>query len=244
MKNLTAADMLNVWEQGLQQPPVQRAFILLSVAFPDMDTDTLLKLSIGRRDQMLLRIRERLFGQQLLNTAQCPQCGEQTEWENRVADFLAPEDGKNEEIFDMEEEEYFLRFRLPNSLDIAAALNRDDQADPQGFIVSQCLVTIKHAGKDCSVDELPGTLLEKLKQRIEEADPQAEIRLRLTCPACSYQWELLFDIIDFLWKELNNWAERMLQTVHRLAVGYGWSEQEILALSPVRRQLYVGMLGI
>jgi hypothetical protein len=244
MKNLTVANMLDVWEQGLQQPPVQRAVILLSAAFPDMQPDTLLELSIGRRDQMLLRIRERLFGQQLLNTAQCPLCGEQAEWENRVADFLIPQDANETELFELQEDEYVLRFRLPNSLDIAAALNQDDQVEAQLCVLSRCLATIKHGGKDCTIDQLPETVLEKLKQRIEEADQQAEIRLQLTCPACSHQWEVLFDIVIFLWKELSAWAERMLQTVHRLAVGYGWSEQEILALSPIRRHLYLGMLGI
>jgi len=42
--------------------------------------------------------------------------------------------------------------------------------------------------------------------------------------------------------EVNEWAERQLQTVHKLARAYGWTEREILNLSPVRRQLYLGMI--
>ena len=39
------------------------------------------------------------------------------------------------------------------------------------------------------------------------------------------------------------WALRTLAEVHRLASAYGWREQDILALSPARRQLYLGMVG-
>jgi hypothetical protein len=89
--------------------------------------------------------------------------------------------------------------------------------------------------------DLPQHALDALSQQIEKLDPQAEIRTALTCPACSHQWEVLFDIAGFLWTEINNWAERTLRSVNLLASAYGWTEREILSLSPVRRQLYQGL---
>ena len=105
------------------------------------------------------------------------------------------------------------------------------------------MLQIEHSGSSCSVDQLPKPIIEKLNQQIEALDPQAEIRINLSCPDCSHHWDVLFDIASFLWIEINDWAERMLQTVHKLAKAYGWSEREVLNLSPVRRQLYLGMLG-
>ena len=93
------------------------------------------------------------------------------------------------------------------------------------------------------IDLLPESVIQALNRRIEELDPQAEVRINLCCPVCSYRWEVFFDIASFLWAEINEWAVRMLQTVHKLARAYGWSEREILNLSPVRRQLYLGMVG-
>ena len=61
MRNLDAADMLNVWEQGLNRSMLQKALILLAAAFPEMRPDTLAELSIGSRDACLLLLRERLF---------------------------------------------------------------------------------------------------------------------------------------------------------------------------------------
>jgi hypothetical protein len=76
-----------------------------------------------------------------------------------------------------------------------------------------------------------------------EIDPQADIQIALTCPACLHQWSAAFDIASHLWIEVNSWAMRILDEVHRLASAYGWSEADILELSPMRRQLYLGMIG-
>lgn len=233
--------MLNIWEQGLHQPLLRRAVILLTAAFPEMPPDSLLELSIGQRDALLLRLREMLFGPHLVNTVRCPQCGEQLEWESRVADFFVQTDLA--ESFELRDADYLLRFRLPNSLDIAAAVNTGNAEAAQQMIFTRCVLHAEQQGEACAAEDLPEAVFQKLAERIEEADPMAEIRLQLDCPSCSYSWEAIFDIGLFLWAEINDWAERMLQAVHNLAAGYGWSEREILALSPVRRQLYLGMLG-
>jgi len=81
-----------------------------------------------------------------------------------------------------------------------------------------------------------------LNQRIEELDPQAEVRINLNCPECFASLEVFFDIASFFGQKSMS-GGRMLQTVHKLARAYGWTEREILNLSPVRRQLYLGMVG-
>ena len=57
------------------------------------------------------------------------------------------------------------------------------------------------------------------------------------------EWVVVFDIAGFLCQEIDHWAGRMLRTVSKLAAAFGWSEREILRISPLRRQLYLGMLG-
>lgn len=244
MKALTAEELLCVWEQGLNQPLLQRMLIILLAAFPDMQPDALAMLSIGQRDHRLLKLREYLFGQQLLNSSVCPACGQRLEWENSIADFVnQPEqqDATNNE-FDLNVDGYTLRFRLPNSLDIAAVINSENIEKSQQDLLARCLLKVEHSGNHCEVSQLPDAVIHKLSRKIETLDPQADIQLQLSCPECSHSWEALFDIAHFLWAEINDWAERILQTVHTLAAGYGWSEREILNLSPVRRQLYLGML--
>jgi len=76
-----------------------------------------------------------------------------------------------------------------------------------------------------------------------EADPRAEITIRLTCPACSHEWDLLFDIADFFWTEIAAKGHRLLREIDVLARAYGWTEREILSLSAQRRQTYLELLA-
>lgn len=245
MKQLNVQDMLSIWEQGLNQSLLQRSLILLISACPEMSPETLSTLSIGQRDRYLLQLRERLFGQHLINTAVCPECHERIEWESNVTELLdtAMEDLAGATEFDLTVDGYMLRFRLLNSLDIATLGSQMDATTAQQHLLSRCLITAEYAGDKCRIAQIPESVIDKLNQQIETLDPLADIRFQLLCPECAYRWDVLFDISQFLWTEINEWAERMLQTVHKLAIGYGWSEREILELSPVRRQLYLGMLG-
>jgi hypothetical protein len=76
-----------------------------------------------------------------------------------------------------------------------------------------------------------------------EIDPQAEILFALSCPACQHEWQILFDIVSFLWTELSAQAKRLLLEVHELARHYSWHETDILAMSPMRRNLYLELIG-
>jgi hypothetical protein len=51
----------------------------------------------------------------------------------------------------------------------------------------------------------------------------------------------MLDIERFLWAKINAVARRLLHEVHILAQVYHWSEAEILALTPTRRQFYLEM---
>ena len=247
MKPLNAFELLNAWEHGLNQPLLYRALILIAAASPELDTDAVSKLSIGARDARLLQLREWMFGTQLLNTAQCPQCSEQVEWESKTTDLRvqAIDDTESLEDFSLKVDNYQARFRLPTSMDIAAVLAtlENDGNTGSTALVRRCIVSAEHDGKACDSSDLPQHIVDALSQKIGKLDPQAEIRTALVCPECSHQWEVLFDIASFLWIEINNWAERTLRTVHQLASAYGWTEKEILNLSPVRRQLYIGMVN-
>jgi hypothetical protein len=244
MKAITAEELLCAWEKSLSQPSLQRSFILLSTAFPEILPDTLLNLSIGQRDRHLLQLREKLFGQQLLNSAVCPECKQQIEWENSITDLIDPRVETNvaENEFNLNVDDYDLHFRLPNSLDLAAVINNSDANIMQQHLLSRCLLNIEYSGVSFDISQLPDNVITQLDQRIAALDPQADIRINLNCPECSHSWDVLFDISSFLWREVNDWAEQMLRTVYKLAMAYGWSEREILNLTPVRRQLYLGML--
>lgn len=242
MKSLRAEELLSVWEQALSQPLLQRVLLLLVAAFPERPAESFATMSIGERDLLLLHLRECLFGSQLINTTICPHCSERIEWRNSVADLVVEgqQDNAKSDVFELQTDDYQLSFRLPNSADVELVVNSDNA---QQSLLSRCVLESQHRGDSCGFEQLPEAVIQTLTERIEMLDPQADIRIALTCPQCEHRWDALFDIASFLWTEVNDWAERMLQTVNQLARVYGWSEGEILNLSPVRRQLYLGMVA-
>jgi hypothetical protein len=248
MESPSAEALLDAWEQGLGRPPLQQALMLLAAAPSDTPADILPQLSIGQRDSQLLALREQLFGPYLDSSAVCPACGQRIEWRNTVADFVeraGDVDNKVGAIYTLDCHGYQLQFRLPDSRDIVLAVTdiqaSDDGDAAQRMLLSRCLVTASNNGEPCAVTQLPEAVLQTLAETLEQLDPLAEIRIGLECTECAHSWEILFDIASFLCAEVDDWAQHMLRSVSRLAAAYGWSESEILGLSPLRRQLYLGM---
>ena len=73
-------------------------------------------------------------------------------------------------------------------------------------------------------------------------DPQAEVLIDLSCPACQAREQILFDIAAFFWSEIAARAKRLLHEIHLLARAYCWSEADILGMSPGRRDCYLTMV--
>jgi hypothetical protein len=81
--------------------------------------------------------------------------------------------------------------------------------------------------------------LESLGERLAQADPLAEIQIHLRCPQCGAEQNEVFDVVTFMWAQIDARARRLIAEVHTLAREYGWSEREVLDLSEVRRALYL-----
>jgi hypothetical protein len=81
--------------------------------------------------------------------------------------------------------------------------------------------------------------MERIGDRLAEADPLAEILLNFDCPACKENFAEPLDLASFFWSALDARVRRLLADVHALASAYGWSEAEILALSSQRRNFYL-----
>ena len=85
-------------------------------------------------------------------------------------------------------------------------------------------------------------VVDHVSARLSDLDPQADVRIDAACPSCANRWQAPFDIVSYLWAEIDAWACRMLRDIVRSAAAYGWRESEILALSPIRRQVYLDLI--
>ncbi len=243
MRALSVPELLGVWESGLAQGPVARALNLLAAAFPGTPRDTLANWSIGQRDSSLLTLREWTFGPRIASVAVCPQCGQRVELAFDVSAVRADTVAEPVAEVALSVAGYELQVRPPNSADAAAIAAEPGAEQRRRLLFERCLIAIRHDGQAGVPSELPAETIDAVSERLAEADPQADIRLNVSCPSCGKAWQAVFDIVDFFWTEIEAWALRILRDVHVLASAYGWREKDILALSPARRQFYLEMVG-
>jgi len=234
MRALSSSDLLDLWERGGPLHPLDRALLALSAAFPEVPAAALPDWSLGRRNRALLELHCASFGSGLQGWTACTSCGEKMEFEIEGRALAeGNSDGAPPEpviVFNSES------FRLPTSRDLANAAR---QADSQAAIL--------HLVQACRVDAVRVFFCsekdaEAIGEQMALADPLAEIRLALCCPACGDEGEETLDMISFVWAEIAARARRLLWEVHALASAYGWTEAEVLSLSGARRSLYLEMV--
>jgi hypothetical protein len=243
MRPLSASKLLSAWERGSGQPPVERALLLLKAGCPEQTTEQLAQLSIGRRDSLLMNLREGTFGSRFVSQLICKKCGERLELAFNVSDIDVAPQGEDTETLTLNADGYEVVFRLPNSQDVRAATARNDAgSDHEQLLFQRCMLRVTRDGVEDSVAGLPSLLVEMVIECMAKADPQSE-PLSLVCAACSHKSFVAFDIVSYFWSEINSWASRILREVHLLAVNYGWREDDILAMNPWRRQSYLEMIG-
>ena len=250
---LSASDILRVWERGQQLHPVDRALFLLAAAHPAVPWEQLARLPVGQRNEQLLSLRESIFGPHLASFAQCSRCGERLEFEFAASHIRLPATageargeiaakaiGEAGGMLTQEVAGYTVRFRLPDSYDLAAIANSADVQAARNTLLDRCVLSIEQNGEP--VERLPLEAEQLLSEQISRVDPQADVQLSLRCPTCGNEWQLSFDIGSFFWTEINSLAKRLLREVHTLGRAYGWREAEILALSAARRQAYLELV--
>jgi hypothetical protein len=243
MNALSASKMLRVWERALGRSSPERALALLAAACPEMSAEELSALSVGRRDRLLIALRERTFGTRLSSLATCDACGESLELAFDCSDINSEGETEMPTELTVEREGFEARFRPPNSGDLVAVARCGDEDSARRSLLERCVTSASHEGASVPPEELPDSIVEAVEARMADADPQADVRLALDCPACGHKFLATFDVVAYFWSEINAWAYRLLGEVHSLASAYGWREEDILAMSPWRRHVYLEMVG-
>jgi hypothetical protein len=243
MRGLLAPDILRMWEAGDGQQPLNRALTLLIGACPESSREQLTALSISRRDAQLLELRTSTFGDTLKAFSECPQCGGHLEIHFAAAAIKAASEDR-QDILEMKSHGIMVRFRLPNSDDLAEAISVGDVDHGREMLLCRCIIESRRGDEIVAVNELPPKVSEEITGRMAASDPAAEVLLNLQCPLCSHSWQALFDIAAFFWREISVHARRLLREVDALARMYGWGEAEILGLSATRRQAYLELIGV
>lgn len=226
------ASILNFWESAVGLTRWNRDDALLATDGPP-------PTGLGARNVGLLAIREALFDRRWPLKSRCPACAADCEFEIDSAALarelagLAPANG----CAVIELAGISVTLRAPNIEDLRAISRYPDHRTALVSLLSRCL------SGDLDLAGLDDAQIDALGESLELLDPAAIVSFELSCPACSQHWQAMIDIGDALWTELQHAAERSVVEVDALARAYGWTEDQIMSLSPTRRAAYLQLTG-
>lgn len=235
---MNAAELLDIWEHGRLLQPSGRAQLLC--AFCAAGTDPAGRctaaLPLGATTARLLQLRHAWFGPDIAAIVDCPACDARLEMALRTDDLLAAWNGEQALLgtHAIEVDGVPLHFRLPTLEDLEAV--------DAGLSAQEAQDQLLHACVHEPVAAASPDVVETLLSEMARLDPLADLDLALSCDACAHRFTIAFDIGTFLWREIEAWGARLLGEIHTIASTYGWSQAEILSLSPNRRQHYLDLI--
>jgi hypothetical protein len=191
--------------------------------------------SVAGRDAALLALHRARYGKRLAGAASCPACGEAVEVELAVAALLPADPA--ESGLRVRGGGCEVEFRMPDTDDVRAAGSERELAE-------RCVTRAWRLddGAAVAAAELPPDAVAAMDGRMAAAHPGGEVRLTVVCPACDRPWGERLDVPRFVAARAAADAEQILDEVHALARGYGWTEPEVLALPRRRRLRYLDRL--
>jgi|WetSurMetagenome_2_1015567.scaffolds.fasta_scaffold32907_4 hypothetical protein len=242
MMKLQDKIIIEVWERIANQHLLESALTILNSVMPEIPKKDFAEMSIGRRNYLLTQIRDKLIGRDLNCFTVCPKCNSELEFSFSLEATINPPKGEDL-FFVFIVDDYVIRYRLPNSIDLAAASKCKDFYSAKNTILNSCLIDLTKNDQKIFLSDLPEEIILKLSHDMSIKDPAAESVIDLVCQDCNYSWATIMDIAFFLIAEINFYAKNILRDVHQLASAYGWSESEIIGMSPPKRNWYLNALG-
>jgi hypothetical protein len=202
----------------------------VSVGFRAID------LNASERDQLLARVYELTFGPRIESTARCSLCESRFDLAFAIEDLLTALDATPSSSTATREKDGVFRlrsgarFRLPTGEDELAAAKLPLR-EAEVVLMEHCLLEPE---RDLDSDAL--------QKAMEEHAPILDVELHATCPECGGQQFVRFDVQFYLLRALEQQRKSVAREVHRLALAYGWSLNEILGLSLSQRRAFVELI--
>lgn len=237
MAGLGPRHLLEVWERGSPEGPVGRAVVLLA-AIRGEQAATAAEVDVGTRDVHLARVLAAMAGTVVPAVVDCRRCGALLDVPIDLTAICALPVHEPGETLTAVAGRRRVTFRLPTSRDLLA-LSGLSAAAARRALLAWCLGL---APEDLTEDEA-GPLAEAVEEAMELAAPAGAIDLMVRCPECDEVLSLPLDLPALLWAEIEAQVSCVLEDVHSLATAYGWTEADVLALTPMRRAAYLAMAG-
>lgn len=194
------------------------------------------ELAVCDCDRLFSHLYLTYFGENIESNVPCKTCGEAFELGFSLRQLMKRlEPAPSTSVTGPDEEGLYTltdgrRFRLPTS---------GDRDQVMGFDAVQATTTLL---KRCMVEGDLLTDSEIVQNAMDEVGPVLDVDLDATCPHCDAAQTVQFDIQTYFVRALVFEHRFLIREVHRIAIVYGWSHQEILSLPREQRQTFVQLI--
>jgi phage FluMu protein gp41 len=254
LRELTGEDQIFLIDTVGNLPPAQWTTEVLHRCISGVEQregvsrEQVRSLSVGDREALLLQLRLLSLGDRLDCVLSCPspECQKKLGLELSTADLLRSAPPMQAHTLDVQLKDgaatCSVRLRLVTGQDQEAVveLARNDHRAAADVLLRRCVE--KAVSNDMAMDELPSAISRQLGELMSELDPQAEMRMNVTCSECGRGFDALFDVASYLFLELQAGMRNLLHEVHLLAYHYHWSLAEILGMSARTRHRFLLLL--
>ncbi len=208
------------------------------------DQDLFWDLSSGKRTECLVAIATLGDPSGLTVRLRCPDeaCRQELEVEvstHELADLQRRGDETDRVVVRIGDEE--VPVRLPTGRDQQGWLETsfDDEGAALKAIVETLLLG---PSRSRGVGPVPDEWVQPIGAALEEIDPLVDFAFLVACPNCGKESRHEVDLQDVSLGVLHRAQLRLLRSVHRLALHYHWSEEQIFALPPWRYSHYLALI--
>lgn len=219
------ASLLDAWDHACAVPAVARGAVLAYRLGLQADAAG---ATLATTAASMIELHRRFFGPRVEMIMNCPVCDEVLELDLELATCARFPAADRREVRTAAGR---VLVRAPIIADLLAV---EDRPDPADALLERLVIDGAAAGPGLSGGDRD--LIDEVAQDLAGA---AGTVLSVRCPGCETVGRAGFDPTDHVWERVDRWAMDQLASVAVLARAYGWSEREVLALSPARRARYL-----
>ncbi len=203
-----------------------------------LSDDAAWDLPVGARTEAVVILAALSAAGSLAIVLRCPnaRCGEALEIEIEPAELRAWCAETERNVASVEIRGRRIELRRPTGRDQRAWLDaawRDAETAHRTMLATLLTST--------PPDDLDAETLAALDDELARIDPMVGFRLTVACPACGESTAHTLDLARHALAALRQAHERLLETLVRLAARFHWTEAEIFALPPWRRERYLAL---
>ena len=162
--------IVDIWEKCFNQHILESALTILNSTYPNVDKKDFAEMSLGKRNYLLTRVHENLFGKSLYCVVSCPECNSQSEFIIATDEITSLNTNEEKRAFAFQSDDFKIIYKLPDSYDLASASKYSEVQSVLNDLLNRCIIKLSHNEQELLARDLPEEIVQKYKSlEINEA---------------------------------------------------------------------------